>query len=126
MKVINIKNCSRCGGTHEGVEPIALAHPFAPPEAGGLAWTEWAPCPTNGQPIMIGVVGDPRETDDVPGCVGGTERFEEALEWCYWNFDARRAGTDTERKAAGLGPQGERDAFKCVMRAFYAKWRLAK
>lgn len=35
-----------------------MAHPFAPAEASGLAWTHWAPCPTNGDPILIMVMAD--------------------------------------------------------------------
>lgn len=34
-----------------------LARPFAPPEAGGLAWTHWYPCPTNGDPVLVIVSG---------------------------------------------------------------------
>lgn len=55
----NLKNCSRCGGDHQAVVAKPLTIPVAPPEAGGLAWSHWFPCPTNGEPIMVSV----RETD---------------------------------------------------------------
>lgn len=53
LQAINIGCCSRCGGDHRAVEFRPLAQPFAPPEAGGLAWTHWAPCPTNGEPMLL-------------------------------------------------------------------------
>ena len=126
MRIVKaITNCARCGGDHESITAIEMAQPFAPPEAGGLSWTHFAPCPTNGQPILF-VFADHRPgAEQLPDPVNGTERFEEALEWCYWHFDALRKGDNAERKAAGLGPQEERDAFKATMREFYAKWRLA-
>lgn len=128
---MKIKNCARCGGDHDEVESSVLEHPFMPPEAGGIAWTHWAPCPVNGQPILfvLDAGNDPRgadgRLDDVPDPVNGTDAFEGVLEWCYWRFDSLRAGTALDRKEAGLGPQAERDAYKAVLRAFYAKWRLA-
>lgn len=51
--VKKIISCARCGDDHLNVLFESLDHPFAPPEAGGLAWTYWAPCPLNGQPILL-------------------------------------------------------------------------
>lgn len=61
MNNVTIIGCARCGGRHENIVLRPLARPFAPPEAGGLEWTHWAPCPTNGDPIlnMVIVPGDP-------------------------------------------------------------------
>lgn len=50
---MKISQCARCGDDHDDVEPKLMAQPFAPPEADGLAWTHWAPCPTNGDPILF-------------------------------------------------------------------------
>lgn len=52
----NIRNCPRCGGEHHELVANKMQIPFAPPEAGGLAWTHWAVCPTNGDPILVMVV----------------------------------------------------------------------
>src|SRR5690606_19286372 len=52
--VPKVTGCARCGGTHAG--PILarkLDRPFAPPEAHGLEWTHWFPCPTNDQPVLV-------------------------------------------------------------------------
>lgn len=56
----NIRHCARCGGDHEG-ELVArpLTQPFAPPEAGGIVWSHWLPCPTNGEPIMVRIEEKP-------------------------------------------------------------------
>lgn len=60
---VKITRCSRCGQDHDDVEARPLDRAFAPPEAAPLKWTHWAPCPTNGQPIMFIVtdVNDARE-----------------------------------------------------------------
>ena len=44
------------------------------------------------------------------------DQFEADLELLYWKFDALVKGHNTARKAAGLGPMSERDAFKTVLR----------
>ena len=50
-----IQNCARCGGDHEGIVPRRFAQP---PEG----WDSWAPCPTNGDPILIAhELGFPQE-----------------------------------------------------------------
>lgn len=50
---MTVYSCSRCGFDHDNVPLLKLTNPFAPPEAMGLEWTHWAPCPTNGEPILI-------------------------------------------------------------------------
>lgn len=34
-----------------GMEYLPLAHPVVGPD--GTTWTHWAPCPTNGEPILM-------------------------------------------------------------------------
>jgi len=52
-----ITNCARCGKNHEDLEFEVLARP-AP--SGDLEYTAWAPCPTNGQPVLMETLeGDP-------------------------------------------------------------------
>lgn len=63
LHVIRITGCARCDGDHEHLEARKLARPFAPagafdPQRGQLTWTHWAPCPTNGDPILIMVTAD--------------------------------------------------------------------
>lgn len=48
----DVISCSRCGGDHLAVRFAPLDRPFAPAEAEPIVWTRWAPCPSNGQPIM--------------------------------------------------------------------------
>jgi hypothetical protein len=65
MKIGKIENCARCGENHYDVEARVMAQPFAPPEAGGVAWTHWLPCPTNGDPILV-ATSDPAGIDVAP------------------------------------------------------------
>lgn len=112
---MKVTNCARCGGTHEHVEVRVLAVPFAPPEAAPVEWQSWAPCPTNGDPILISTLG--AEPDRPRGT------FDEALEAAYWIFDARRAGTYAAVRQLPTGPQPERDAFKAAARELFSVWK---
>lgn len=124
MRITNIQGCNRCGQDHLEVDATKLDNPFSPPEAGGITWTHWAPCPKNGQPILFVLTSDVEKSGTASDLPSGSTQFEDVIEWCYWRFDSLRAGTAPDRKEAGLGPQEERDAYKAVMRAFYGKWRL--
>lgn len=115
-------NCSRCGGSHDELALNKLTRSFAPPEAGGVEWTHWSTCPTTGEPILV-VVGVGANADALPDSMpipSGTQYFEDVVEWCYWRFDSLRS-IDA---ATGIGAMTERDAYKSVLRAFYATWRL--
>lgn len=109
---MKIDNCARCGGDHDEVHVMTFTRPVAPPEIAPMVWSQWAQCPTTGDPIMIAHVE--------PGTPVST--FDEALEAAYWMFDALRKGTHAPRKELGLGPQAERDAFKAVARELFSKW----
>lgn len=58
--------CPRCGGDHEQLELQPLDRPA---DLGGMLGlrplTHWAPCPTNGQPVLVRdphrIVCSPRE-----------------------------------------------------------------
>jgi hypothetical protein len=50
--VVDVRCCARCGGDHDQVRFQRMARAFAPPEAAPIVWQHWAPCPTNGDPIM--------------------------------------------------------------------------
>lgn len=41
--------CQRCGETHTAIEWQALTNPIIDIDGN---WTHWAPCPTNGEPIL--------------------------------------------------------------------------
>lgn len=58
MILKKIINCARCGGTHENLQTKKFERSFAPSEAKGMEWTYWAPCPTNGDPILVTMWGD--------------------------------------------------------------------
>jgi len=80
---INIQNCARCGGDHEGLE-------FTPFHCvGGIpAYSHFAPCPANGQPILMKVVDDSELTlenylkaaEDVIRENGDWIRYQEKIE----------------------------------------------
>lgn len=50
MKSLVVRSCARCGGDHDNVQWEQLQRPIVDDD--GTAWTHWAPCPTNGQPIL--------------------------------------------------------------------------
>lgn len=66
-KSASVVGCARCGGDHDGLAFKLFTRPFAPPEAGGIAWTHWAPCPTTGDPIMQMIAEPNPEARDLPG-----------------------------------------------------------
>jgi len=48
---IDVNGCARCHGDgHQLLTFTALTHPL---EIGGETLTHWAPCPTNGEPILL-------------------------------------------------------------------------
>lgn len=55
-RTISIKGCARCHGDgHEDLVFQPLTHPFtAEPGVSAYTFTHWAPCPTNGEPILLG------------------------------------------------------------------------
>lgn len=48
----HVRNCARCGGDHNEIQWEKLERPILD-EADGIEWTHWAPCPKNGQPILM-------------------------------------------------------------------------
>ncbi len=110
---MKIRNCSRCGGDHDNVETMELAQPFAPPECAPIVWTRWAPCPTNGQPIMVAVTEDADIGAEIPS---GEESFAAALPVVYQVFCERRV----DARDSGLT---ELSAFESTVREFFGKWK---
>lgn len=58
MLLKKIIHCARCGEDHINVEAKPLSRPVlkdAPSEE--VLYTHWAPCPTNGDPILVVEVG---------------------------------------------------------------------
>lgn len=51
--VKRLTGCARCGGEHENIEFKPLTMPCEP-DQDGTQITHWAPCPTNGEPILMG------------------------------------------------------------------------
>lgn len=48
----DLQGCARCHGHgHRALTFRPLTHPYV--EDSGLVMTHWAPCPTNGEPILL-------------------------------------------------------------------------
>lgn len=69
MFLKKIIHCARCGGDHENVDTKPFAQPF---RLGVDTWTHWAPCPTNGDPILV--TGEASSEDEVVYLVKDGER----------------------------------------------------
>lgn len=54
LTVTGLKCCARCQKDHDKLEFEKLAHPIRD-------LTHWAPCPTNGQPILLRIESDGSE-----------------------------------------------------------------
>lgn len=48
--IIDVKHCVRCGGEHKALEFRPLSRPSE-------GWSLWAPCPGNGEPVMVRLSG---------------------------------------------------------------------
>jgi len=46
----DVRNCARCGGQHLQLEFRRFTRPFG---VGREAFQWWAPCPTNGEPLLM-------------------------------------------------------------------------
>jgi hypothetical protein len=47
----HVRGCARCGGDHNELHFERLEMPVIDDD--GTTWTHWAPCPANGQPILM-------------------------------------------------------------------------
>lgn len=57
-RTVDLTGCARCWGTgHERLTFKPLTHPFELDD--GSTYTHWAPCPANGEPIMMRVTETP-------------------------------------------------------------------
>lgn len=55
--VVDLEGCARCWGRgHPGLEFEKLDHQVDSDD--GAPMTHWAACPSNGQPILLGVAAD--------------------------------------------------------------------
>lgn len=61
--VTDIEDCARCGGQHKDAKFSPLDRPMAPKDVTSVVWGFWAPCPTNGQPMMLCFVPDAEPAD---------------------------------------------------------------
>jgi len=58
--------CARCGENHNALEFFRLTIPMT--DSDESLWTHWAPCPTNGQPVLLKLIDDePTVGDPVNG-----------------------------------------------------------
>lgn len=51
MLLKRLLHCARCGSDHDNIYFWPLTHPIE--DTDGTVWTMWAPCPTNGEPILL-------------------------------------------------------------------------
>lgn len=51
----DVRNCARCGGNHPVATSPESISGRQPLDAGGRSWQFCAPCPSNGEPIMMQV-----------------------------------------------------------------------
>lgn len=58
---IDLKGCARCEGHHVQLTFQPLTHPVNV-YTGQRPLTHWAPCPTNGEPILLVIVPDTEAT----------------------------------------------------------------
>lgn len=59
---LDLNGCARCNGDgHPGITFQPLTHPV---EIGGHMLTHWAPCPTNGEPILMEIRPQPVPEED--------------------------------------------------------------
>lgn len=50
----DLVGCARCHGDgHPALRWEPLTHPVPSDVEGDPPWTHWAPCPTNGEPILM-------------------------------------------------------------------------
>lgn len=49
-RISGVGRCARCGKDHRGLWFEQMDNPVV--DSDGTPWTHWAPCPTNGQPIL--------------------------------------------------------------------------
>jgi hypothetical protein len=61
MTIDELTGCARCGLTHTHVEFRRLTNPIVVAEIGEFEW--WAPCPNNGEPILLGVIANLHDGD---------------------------------------------------------------
>lgn len=54
--VKKLENCARCGGTHLDLTFKLLTQPVHSDDDGGAAYTHWATCPTNGEPVLMKIL----------------------------------------------------------------------
>ena len=66
MKV-DIRKCARCNGDHDDLE-------FRPFDLPARKFTHWAPCPTNGEPVLMTAKGATLEEQVTTIIVGDLRR----------------------------------------------------
>jgi hypothetical protein len=65
VETIDVVGCARCWGDgHKQLEFHRLTHPLV---INDVELSHWAPCPTNGEPILLAFVEKPAEEDDGTG-----------------------------------------------------------
>jgi len=58
QQTTDVRTCARCGGDHDAVTFTRLTHPIDMEPGTPYFATHWAPCPTNGEPILLRAMPD--------------------------------------------------------------------
>jgi hypothetical protein len=55
MATFNVKGCARCGQDHVDLDFKEFSRPIV--DSDGTVWSQWAICPTTGEPVLWGKPG---------------------------------------------------------------------
>lgn len=55
ITIKKVENCARCKRNHKDVRFEVFKHPVIAGPMNNDLYTHWAPCPTNGQPILMAI-----------------------------------------------------------------------
>lgn len=56
-RIVDLKGCARCWGDgHDALTFEPLTHPVELDSDAEPSFTHWAPCPTNGEPILMRII----------------------------------------------------------------------
>lgn len=64
-RVTKLENCARCGETHYDIRFYQLTREIVVPSTLQI-YSHWAPCPTNGEPILMRIEAKESGTDTLP------------------------------------------------------------
>lgn len=115
--ISDLTGCARCHGEgHKDVHWRKLTFPYV--EDSGTAMTHWAPCPTNGEPILMCKVPEtstlaPRQPPPCVLCGDQTSLFVLGVPWHPRCYEAVRLVREAKQQVVDLA-QEHLDAFRYI------------